>query len=140
MMVSQPVILGIKDTSRIQDQIFITVRHFLVCWCGVPPLTRSWICNLLLLLTISRAVILRSKSCLSQDDIFLPPICDSPNPDSQVHVFISPSTRCPFCHLLWLAELQWRYSYPPPHRDVYIHFHREMFTVWWGQHRQHCIA
>jgi hypothetical protein len=52
-------------------------------------------------------------------------VWDTPNLEGQVPVFISPRNRVPqlfppatafpFCRLLRLAGLQWRYSNPPPH-------------------------
>jgi hypothetical protein len=34
---------------------------------------------------------------------------------------IPPGTRLPFCRLLRLARLRWRYSNPPPHRSTFRH-------------------
>jgi hypothetical protein len=39
--VSRPVYLGIKHPSGAHDQIYITVRHLRVCWCGALSLTRD---------------------------------------------------------------------------------------------------
>jgi hypothetical protein len=41
LTISRPVCLGVKHPSGIQDQIFVTVRHLWVYWCGVPSLTRG---------------------------------------------------------------------------------------------------
>jgi hypothetical protein len=60
--VSRPVCPGIKHPSWAYDQIFITVRHLWVCWCGLLSLTRGWVCHLQLLLALASAVILGSKS------------------------------------------------------------------------------
>jgi hypothetical protein len=42
-------------------------------------------------------------------------IWDSPNLEDGVPIFISPRNGVPFCRLLRLAGLRWRYSSPPPH-------------------------
>jgi hypothetical protein len=69
--------------------------------CGHSPsitysLAIGWVCHLQLLLALTSAFILGSES---RGNILL----------SQIRDF-------PFCRLLWLAGLQWRYSTPPPHR------------------------
>jgi hypothetical protein len=62
-------------------------------------LTRGWVCQLQLLLALARAFIFRSGSRGTREHILL----------SQIRGF-------PFCRLLRLAELRWRYSTPPPKR------------------------
>jgi hypothetical protein len=49
------------------------LRQLRVSWCVAPPLTRGWVCNLLvqLLLGIARAVTHRSKSRRTHDHILL---------------------------------------------------------------------
>jgi hypothetical protein len=91
--VSWPVYLGIKHQSGAYDKIFITVRQLQVCWCGVLPLTRRWVCRLQLLLVLASAVILGSESRGTSEQILLSQIWDFP-----------------FCCLLGLAGLRWRYS------------------------------
>jgi hypothetical protein len=48
--VSQPVCLGIKHPHWVHDQIFVTVKQLLVCWCWKLSLTRGRVCRLKLLL------------------------------------------------------------------------------------------
>jgi hypothetical protein len=125
--ISWPVCLGVKPPSEAQDQIFVTVRQFQVCWCGVPSLMRGWVCNLRLLLVLTSTVILWSKSHGTHDHILLSEICDSSSLEVQVPVFtlylypiiqeqvgsgIPPGTGFPFCCLPWLVGLWWRYSNP----------------------------
>jgi hypothetical protein len=59
---SRPVCLGVKNPSGAYYQIFITVRHLRVCWCGVLSLTRERVCHLQLLLVLASAVMLGSES------------------------------------------------------------------------------
>jgi hypothetical protein len=43
-------------------------------------------------------------------------------PQEQGDPVIPPVTGFPFCRLLLLAGLRWRYSNPPPHRSVAVYF------------------
>jgi hypothetical protein len=63
--------------------------------CGYSPyvtssLTREWVCSLQLLLALASAVILRSESLGTHDDILLSQIRESRNLEDQIPVFISP--------------------------------------------------
>jgi hypothetical protein len=95
--VSRPVSLGIKHSSGAYDHIFITVWQLRVCWRGPFSLTRGRVCRLQLLLALASAVILGPESLGTRGHILPPQIRDFP-----------------FRRLLRLAELQWRYSTPPP--------------------------
>jgi hypothetical protein len=74
--------------------------------CGHNPyitssLKRGWVCHLQLLLALASAFILGSESRGTRDHILR----------SQIRDF-------PFCRLLRRAGLRWRYSTPPPHRNL----------------------
>jgi hypothetical protein len=132
--VSQPVCVGVRCPSGTFDQFFflleIPFRHLRACYFVTPSLTRGWVCNLLvqLLLGLARAVTLGSKSRRTHDHILLShlrlPQPGGPGPciyipQEQGGPVIPPGTVFPFCRLLRLAGMRWRYSNPPPH-GVYM--------------------
>jgi hypothetical protein len=107
--------------SRCQLQIFVTVRQLLFCWCEAPSLTKGRVCRLQLLLDLASAVIFRSESRGTYDNILQSWIWDSPNLEVQVPIFIFlrstvaklyPQAFVSFFCLLRLAGLRWRYSNP----------------------------
>jgi hypothetical protein len=101
--ISRPVCLGIKHPSGIYDQSFITVRQLLGWWCGALSLTRGRVCRLQLLLALVSADIFGSDSHGTRDHNLL----------SQIRDF-------PFCRLLRLGGLRWRYSTPPTQGSGWI--------------------
>jgi hypothetical protein len=44
------------------------------------------------------------------------------------YLTVSSETGFPFCHLLWLTGLQWKYSNPPPHGIIYIYIYIYIHT------------
>jgi hypothetical protein len=83
--VSRPVFRGVKPPSGAQNQIFITVRQLMVCWCG-GALSDERTSRLQLLLALASTVILGSETRRTRDHILL----------SQIRDFL-------FCRLLRLA-------------------------------------
>jgi hypothetical protein len=103
-----------------------SVWQLWVSWYGAPFLTRGWVCNLLvqLLLGLARTATLGSKFSRTQDHILQfhmrLPQPEGPGPCiyipyEQGGPVIPPGTGFPFCRLLRLAVLRWRYSNLSPH-------------------------
>jgi hypothetical protein len=131
--VSRQVCLGVRRPSGTSDQFFflleISSRPLRLCYFVAPSLTRGRVCNLLFNYFWSflpeHSLLCRSPTELTV--IFYCLIWDSPNLEGQVPVFfilqkeggpvIPSGTGFPFCRLLWLAGLRWRYSNPPPHGE-----------------------
>jgi hypothetical protein len=99
----------------------IFLRHLQICYFMAPFLTRRRVCNLLLLLGLAN-VVPRG----TQDHILLSECLRLPQPGGpcpRIYIphgqdgpVIPPGMGFPFCRLLRLARLWWRYSNPPPHR------------------------
>jgi hypothetical protein len=88
----QSIRLGEKPLET-HDQYFFQLN---TCGHGpyvTSPLTRRWVFRLQFLLGLASAVILRSESCWTHDNILLSQIRDSPNLEGQVPVFISSRNR-----------------------------------------------
>jgi hypothetical protein len=119
-----------QDPSGTRDQFFflleIIFRQLRVCYFVAPSLMSGRICNLLLLLVLTIAVLLGSESRRTQDHILLFQFLrHSPTwrarspylyPPETGWPRYTPDSGFPFHRLLRLAGLQWRYSIPPPHR------------------------
>jgi hypothetical protein len=115
--------------SETRDQFFflleIFFRQLRACYFVAPSLIRGRVCNVLLLLVLTRSVPLGSESRETQDHIFLSQILRLPQPggpglriytpQEQGGQDIPSGTGVPFILLLRLAGLRWRYSIPPPH-------------------------
>jgi hypothetical protein len=82
-------------------------------------LTRGWVCLLQLLLNLASATILGSESLGTREHILL----------SQIRDF-------PFCRLLRLGGLRWRYLTPPPHRTNWGYGVRVRVTLGLAVYRQ----
>jgi hypothetical protein len=95
--VSRPLYLEIKHPYGTYDQIFIISVTVTVLFCGVPSLTRGWVCLLYMLLAVVSTVFLGTESLGTREHI-LP---------SQIWDF-------PFRRLRRLAGSRWRYSIRPP--------------------------
>jgi hypothetical protein len=95
---SQSVDLGAKPPeTHSQNFLFSQLNTCGHCPYITSSLMRGWVCNLQLLLAFISTFILGSETCGTGEHILL----------SQIRDF-------PFCRLLRLAELWWRYSSPPP--------------------------
>jgi hypothetical protein len=94
------------QASRTRDQFFflleIFFRHLRVCYFVVPSLTRARVCNLLLLLVLASAVLLRSESRGTQDHILLSQFLRLPQPGG-------PGTR------IYIPQEQGGPDIPPGH-------------------------
>jgi hypothetical protein len=105
--------LGVGHPSGTRNQFFfppeIFFRQLQVCYFVALSLTRGRVCNLLhncFWALPEQSLLGRSPTELMAIFHF---IWDSPNPHEQDGPVIPPGTGFPFCHLLWLAGLQWRY-------------------------------
>jgi hypothetical protein len=82
--VSRPVLLCVRHPSWTRDQFFflleIFFRQLRVCYFVAPSLTRGRACNLLLLVVLASAVLLRSESRGTQGHILLPTFLWLPQP------------------------------------------------------------
>jgi hypothetical protein len=96
--VSRPVCPGVRHPSGTRDQCFflleVSFRQLWLCYFIAPSLTRGRVCNLL----YNCFWALPEQSLLSQNPseltaLFDCLIWDSPNPEGQVPVFISPLNK-----------------------------------------------
>jgi hypothetical protein len=100
---SSPLKLTTRDFAAI-----VLTKHLL--W------RRGWVCRLQLLVVLDKAVILRSESCGTNEQILLSQIRDSPNLECEVPVFISPRNRVARLYLKhWVP-----FSSPPATRRTTV--------------------
>jgi hypothetical protein len=150
-MVSRLVCLGVRQPSGTRKQFFfffkIFVRQLWACWCGEPYLSRGRVCSLQLLLGLASAVFLGSECRGANGHILLFKFenAQPQEPGYCIHIpeeyggpIVSPGTRLPFCRLLWLAGLPWKYSNPPAHGEVFTsHWASEKFPFITSRHGSH---
>jgi hypothetical protein len=131
--ISRPVRLGVRRPSGTHDQFFflleIPFRHLRVCYFVLPSLTRG---GSVIYCRIASGPCQSSHSWVEIPQNSRPyftvssetpptwraryPYLYPPGiPQEQGGPVIPPGTGFPFCRLLRLAGLRWRYSNPPPH-------------------------
>jgi hypothetical protein len=120
----RPVCPGVRPPYGPVTNFFFLLEFFLkqlrVCYFVTPSLTRGWVCNLLLLLSLVSAVPLRSDSRGTRDHILLSQflrLSQPGGPCPRIYIpqeksgsVISSATAYPFRRLLRLAGLWRRYS------------------------------
>jgi hypothetical protein len=122
-----------------------------VCWCRAPSLMRGRVCRSQLLLALTSAVILGTKSRGSQNHILLSQIQDSPNLVVQVLVFISPRNRVAQLNPQVLDSLFVSFCDSQGygggirtslHAGNWLSLTVLLITPWHGPHRKHrsCVA
>jgi hypothetical protein len=107
----------IWDPRPIFFLLEIFFRQLRVCYFVAPSLTRGWVCNLLLLLVIARAVMLGSESRRTQDHILLSQLLRLPQPGGPgPRIYIPqeqggpdtpPGTEFPFSPLVVRSYTDW---------------------------------
>jgi hypothetical protein len=144
----QSASLGVRHPSGDQRPIFLSPWNFFT-QCGLfyfvaPSLTRGRVCNLVPLQGFASAVPRDSKP------YFIVPILETPQtwrarspclyPQGTGWPSYTPGHCVPFCRLLRLTELRWRYSNPPPHGEegdlITISYIRIQFVP----HRNHITS
>jgi hypothetical protein len=88
---------------RLKGGILFLNWIFAIIVLIASSLTRGWFCHLQMLLALASAFILESESRGTREGILL-----------------SQNRDFPFCRLLRLAGLRWKYSTPPPHGKVRV--------------------
>jgi hypothetical protein len=117
--------------TNISFSLKISFRQLPACYFVAPSLTRERVCNLLLLLVLAIAV--------PRDSIpyFIVPILENPPtwrarspclyPTGTGWPRYSPGHWVPFCRLLRLAWLRFRYSNPPPQESTELNCSQILF-------------
>jgi hypothetical protein len=129
---------SVLATSPLRPMSIIFIFQLNTCGCSpyvTSSLMREWVCCSQLLLGLASAVILKSKPRGTHNHILLSQIQDPQPGGPGPHIYIPqeyggpvipPGTGFPFCCLVRLAGLRWKYLTLPPHII-------QLLTLFWSK-------